>query len=246
MDNLSLEALVRELRPRILNKAIQKIRMADERTIVFYLRSDVTERLVVSLHPVAPGLFIAGQNRLVESRTPDAMLTLRKYLVGGKIKQVRKELAERVVFLEIENYRRSNEVERSSLVLEFIPNKVRCWLLDGERNVLAAYPAIQTADREVATPYEPPALKSCYRVDAIQQDQLLELLSIQSSGSNEKQIAGLSPIFVRELVQRGGNDPQAAWVQLEALLNQIRQGPYLPRIYSLESSADNSDSENDK
>ena len=43
MDNLSLEALIQELRPRILNKSIQKIRSVEGRALILSLRSSVTE-----------------------------------------------------------------------------------------------------------------------------------------------------------------------------------------------------------
>jgi predicted ribosome quality control (RQC) complex YloA/Tae2 family protein len=46
----------------------------------------------------------------------------------------------------------------------------------------------------------------------------------------------MSPLFVRETAQRSGNVPKQAWVELQALLNQIRQGSYSPRIYAFERS----------
>ena len=63
-------------------------------------------------------------------------MALRKYLVGGKITALRKSLADRVVFLEIENCRLSDRAERFTLAMELIPNRPRACLLDSEQEVL--------------------------------------------------------------------------------------------------------------
>jgi predicted ribosome quality control (RQC) complex YloA/Tae2 family protein len=236
MDNLSLEALVQELRPRILNKPIQKIRSLEGRALILSLRSSVTECLVLSLHPAAPGIFVSDEDWPCDQSPSDALLTLRKHLVGGRVRQVRKELANRIVFLEVENYRLSEHGERFTFVLELIPNKVRGLLLDDQQLVIAVIPPRRQGGIVLGSPYRPPALKAGHPVDKIRKEEFLELLSTQSEASAWKQVSGLSPLFVREIAQRSGNVPKQAWVELQALLNQIHQGPYSPRIYAFERS----------
>ena len=236
MDNLSLEALIQELRPRILNKSIQKIKSAEGRALILSLRSSVTDCLVLSLHPAAPGVFISDDDWPSDQSPSDQLLTLRKYLVGGKIRQVRKELADRVVFLEVENRRLSERVERFTFVLELIPNKVRSLLLDDQQLVIAVVPPRREGSIALGSSYRPPALKAGHPVDQIRQEQFFELFSTQSEASAWKQVSGLSPLFVRETAQRSGNVPKQAWVALQALLKQIRQGSYSPRIYAFERS----------
>jgi predicted ribosome quality control (RQC) complex YloA/Tae2 family protein len=236
MDNLTLEALIQELRPRILNKSIQKVRSTEGRALILSFRSNVTDYLVLSLHPAVPTLFVSDEDWPADESPSDALLTLRKYLVGGRVSQVRKELADRLVFLDIENYRLSERAERFTFVLELIPTKVRVLLLDEQQKVIAVLPQTREGSVALGSSYRPPALKAGHRVDEIRQEQFLELFSTHSAASAWKEVSGLSPLFVREVAQRSGTVPKQAWVELQALLHQIRQGPYSPRIYSFERS----------
>lgn len=235
MDNLSLEALVRELRPRLLNKPIRKIRSAGEHAFLLDLRSSASEILVLSLHASAPGLFITSQDWLSERAPSDAVLTLRKYLQGGRIIDVRKELADRVVSLDIENYRLSGRAGSFTLSLELIPNKAAGFLLDEQQKVLAVFPSQRESRLELGAPYQAPELKANHQVGEIRRELFQEWVS-ESQALAWKQVAGLSPIFYREALHRGRNNPEACWAELQVLLQQIQHGPYSPRIYAFEKS----------
>ena len=100
MDNLSLEVLVNELRRRVLNASIQRIKLTSDRTLTLALRSRVTEYLILSWQPGFPGLCILPAEINSEALPSDALLALRKYLIGGRITALRKSLPDRVVFLE--------------------------------------------------------------------------------------------------------------------------------------------------
>ncbi len=136
MDNLSLEVLVNELRIRLLNAEIHRIRLTSDRTLILALRSRVTEYLILSLQPGSPALCVAPEEIPSETSPSDALVALRKYLVGGKITALRKSLADRVIFLEIENCRLSDRAERFILAMELIPNRAKACLLNSEQEVL--------------------------------------------------------------------------------------------------------------
>src|SRR5437867_3100056 len=135
MDNLSLEVLVNELRGRVLNATIQRIKQTTYRTFILALRSNVTEYLVLSLKPGLPGLFLLAEELLSEAPPTETLLALKKYLIGGRITALRKAFADRTVFLEIENCRLSDQAEKFALAIELIPNQVRACLLDAQHKV---------------------------------------------------------------------------------------------------------------
>ncbi|MCI0348391.1 MAG: NFACT family protein, partial [Acidobacteriales bacterium] len=229
MDNLSLEVLISELRARVLNTSIQRIRFTTDRTWVLALRSRVTEYLVVSLQPAFSGLFVLSEEAPAEAAPSDALLALRKYLIGGRITALRKALADRVVFLEIENCRLSDQAERFVLALELIPNKARACLLDAQQEVQVW---LSQAPPAPLGAYIPPVMP-VRRVDAIEPEEFHRLFQQVDGASRLASIFGLSPLFAREVFFQGQQDSGKAWNALQALLQRVLAGPYSPRIYRL-------------
>jgi hypothetical protein len=157
MDNLSLEVLVNEIKARVLDTSIQRVKLAADRTLILALRARVTEYLTISLKPGFPSLCILPEEVPSEPLRSEPLLALRKYLVGGRIVAVRKSLADRVVVLEIENCRLSEQPERFGLVIELIPNRTRACLLDSEQRVQVWLPAAPGLFGTYAPPVMPVA-----------------------------------------------------------------------------------------
>src|SRR5262247_2096396 len=176
MDNLSLEVLINELRGRILNTSVQGVKLITKRAFIFALRLHVTEYLVVGLQPSLPNLCLLPEDVSYESSLSDVLLALRKYLVGGRITGLRKCLADRVVFIDVESCRLSEQPERFALAIELIPNRVRACLLDARQQVLVW---LSSASRTVGA-YSPPAMPAC-RVDTIQEREFCKLLEKEDS-----------------------------------------------------------------
>jgi predicted ribosome quality control (RQC) complex YloA/Tae2 family protein len=272
MDNLSLEALYRELKPRLLQKSIRRIRLGSARTIILGLHARLTEFLVVSLQSSYPVAFLTQEDTYSEAsadsegNTTDWLLTLRKYLTGGKIVDVRKEFADRILFLEIGNNRLAYRAEKLTLVLELIPTKANALLLKENQEVLSSFPAIQEPSGGEENLYKPPSLKSPYAIDRITKEEFMHLFrssdipeegtssgilamgllpptspfrSPQSAVRNPKispfwsKLAGIGPVFVREIRFGGANDPELLWGRLQVILDRVRNGPYSPRTYFL-------------
>jgi len=227
MDNLSLEVLVNELRGRVLNTSIQSVKLITKRTFIIALRLHVTEYLVLCLQPSFPNLCLLPEDVPCEASRSDVLLALRKYLVGGRITALRKSLADRVVFMDVETSRLSEQPERFSLAIELIPNRVRACLLDAQQQVLVW---LSSASRTVGA-YSPPAMPAC-RVDSIEEGEFCKLLEgADSSGSS---IFGLSSRFAREVLYQSHHDPSKAWQAMQTLLKNVNNGPHTPRIYHVE------------
>jgi predicted ribosome quality control (RQC) complex YloA/Tae2 family protein len=229
MDNLSLEVLVNELNARLLNASIQRIKLTVDRTLILTLRSRVTEYLTVSLKPGFPSLCVLSEEITSETSPSDALAALRKYLVGGRITALRKSLADRVVLLEIETCRLSEEPERFGLAIELIPHRVRACLLDPQQQVQVW---LSFAPGPFGT-YSPPVMPAC-RIDTIKGDEFRSIFEQAGDASELAVIFGLSSWFAGEVFFQGQQDSGRAWQALQTFLERVLNGPHSPRIYDLE------------
>jgi predicted ribosome quality control (RQC) complex YloA/Tae2 family protein len=228
MDNLTLEVLVNEIKARVLDTSIQRVKLAADGTLILALRQRVTEYLAISLKPGFPSLCILPEEVSSEPLRSEPLLALRKYLIGGRIVAVRKSLADRVVVLEIENCRLSEQPERFGLVIELIPNRTRACLLDSEQRVQVWLPA---APGLFGT-YAPPVMPGC-RVDSIREEEF-RILFEQTGDGSRLSVFGLSSWFAREVLFQSQQDSGRAWQTLQAILQRVSSGPYSPRIYHVE------------
>jgi predicted ribosome quality control (RQC) complex YloA/Tae2 family protein len=201
MDNLSLEVLLNEIKARLLNASIQRIKLAVDRTLILALRSRRTEYLTISLNPEFPSLCILPEEITSEALPSEALLALRKYLIGGRIAALRKSLADRVVLLEIENCRLSEQPERFGLVIELIPSRAKACLLDSQQQVQVW---LSAAPGPVGT-YLPPVMPAC-RVDSIKEEEFRSLFEQVGDVSGLSAIFGLSAWFAREVFFHGQQD----------------------------------------
>lgn len=251
MDNLSLEVLFQELKPRILERSIQKIRQISERTFVFVLRAKATEYLVLFLQPSLPGLFLSIEDLPSAGVSSDALQVLRKYLLGGKIIGLKKELSDRVIFLEIENYRLSEKAERFALTLELIPNRANLLLLNVQSEVIASLVVTKNNGKVLPGRYFSPQVKAAYKADQITEEEFALVMKRDSKiqaadqttsapGTTKTKvltfcsnISGISPVFAREIHFESQCDIHSLWERFQALLQRVREGPYSPRIYFL-------------
>src|SRR5262249_13935619 len=148
-----------EISPSLLHKQIQKIKPVGKTGFALGLRSKSNEFLMISLERPCPTLFLTERFTSTQREASDWLLTLRKYLIGGKILSMLKEFSERTVRVEFENYRRMLSPVRLSLVLELTPAKANAWLLNENQEVMASfYPAhpgkvLETSKTQIHSPW---------------------------------------------------------------------------------------------
>lgn len=226
MDCFSLQVLVQELRPRILGRSVQRVKSLGDRMLEFGLRSSDTAYLVLSILPSFPAIFLNDQDLPSEGQSSDALMALRKYLLGGRITRVSKHLAERVVLLQIENYRLSDRAETYAMTLELIPNRVKVCLLGPQEEMLVSLPPEQPAGL-----YRRQGPKAAAPLDSLNRDRFVRLFQGSREVSQLARALGLSPAFAGEIVHRASGGPEAAWQALQSLMKTIEGGPHSPRIY---------------
>lgn len=264
MDNFALEALIREITPTLLQTRIQKIKRIGETGFALGLRPRTNESLVVSLEQSYPTVFLSDTTTSPPAEASDWLLTLRKYVLGGKILSLQKEFSERKVFFELEKYRHSVP-EKLFLALELIPAKTNAFLLNQNQEVLASfYPGSTYSRRPGAPETHPQASWAIDRITEanfhqwIQASRSLDNGSVRptqaeqigsyqpaavfrsQSARHQTKLAGMSRYFVQEILCDGSRNPESIWERFQMLLKRVRQGPYLPQIYYLKDRQDSS------
>ncbi len=227
MDCLSLEVLINELSPQIVNLSIQRIKLASDRVFVFALRSRQTEHLLLSLAPDFPGLFLSDENFISDSVPSDVLMLLRKYLVGSRIHGISKKLHERVVALEIQTSRLSEQGGHCTFVLELIPNRVRAFLINEQKEILASLPM----PNQISGRYQEPSTQNRVQLSSLDQASFCRLFAQCHSATALAKGLGLGLPFATEIVHCAQGEPELGWHALESLLSRVKSGRGSPRIY---------------
>src|SRR5262249_32640860 len=122
MENFFLEAIVDDLRPRVVGASVGRVWQPDETLLVIDLRLDDGRFLAISVDPTAPALYLAaGAISAVEKRgAPDRAFAalIRKRLRGATIDAVEKPSNDRVVTFKASGFGPGGERETSRLVVE--------------------------------------------------------------------------------------------------------------------------------
>src|SRR5688572_4560315 len=108
MDNFFLSALLTEIRPKVLDKTLTKISLADA-SLLLDFRLPESLILRASFDASSPALFLAAQKRENTNDAHPFISTLRKALADGKLIHIAKSPLDRIVLLEFEKFGVSSE-----------------------------------------------------------------------------------------------------------------------------------------
>jgi predicted ribosome quality control (RQC) complex YloA/Tae2 family protein len=238
MDNLTLDVLLRELRPAILEKTILKLKMSQysQRTLSLKLLSDLY--LVVWLHAREPLVFLAREEVVADSEITGGVAALRKHLTGSKIRGLRKELIDRRISVDIENFQHTHQPEKYTLVLELIPPRPDIILLDSQGRVLASL-LRETGSPAASECYCPAPRQPALRLEGINSPEFEDSFRLMLCAKTEPiekfvgRALGLSPLMVQEMTFGVGFEPGACLERLRSLIRRMQNGPYEPHLYSL-------------
>jgi predicted ribosome quality control (RQC) complex YloA/Tae2 family protein len=232
MDNVTLDVLIRELRPILIGRVIQKIKLPGGRLLAFTLRG--TGALVLSLDPSIPAIYFDSTETFASNEQTDWLLGLRRHLTGARIRDIRKDFVERRVDLELECFGAGPIAEKKSLLLELIPSRTRLSLINDRKEYL-----VSSTDLPVVPQIADSFLTADRSADLSRQlDWRQEFIEAISSGRHEggksrARVRGVPSWMLEEIrfeVERFGGDP---WERFLGWRIKIEQGPYAPRIYFL-------------
>jgi predicted ribosome quality control (RQC) complex YloA/Tae2 family protein len=240
MDDLALQAIFQELRPALLNQTIQKVRLHHHAPLTLSLVLRSRSILGISLFPSAPLCFLASPDVLSGSKASDQLASLRKFLVGARILDLKKVVGDRIFFFELEVRGPIPPLQKVTFVLELIPNRPNLLVIDEDWHVLVSMRRLRGTSIRTSTPYKPPLSKSPFRFDQIPREEFERLtnnLVAECSPENTPVVAaalGISHTSLREMLFGGHESGNSRWERLQAIIHRVRCGHYSPHIYRLD------------
>ena len=248
LDAVCLQAILEELRPRLLGLRIDKVQQPARDQVVLLLRGN--QRLLLNAGANAPRIQLTGIIRDNPAEPPMFCMLLRKHLVGARVADMVQPPLERLVRLELDITDDFGQPGRRTLVLEAMGRRSNLILLDGEGRIidcLRRVDADMSAARQVLPGlyYEPPA--STGRLPVTEETE--EGFRAKLAAANpERQLDaflldsyfGVSPIIARELAFRTAGDTDrrmfeltsreedTLWAQLQGFISAIKENNFTP------------------
>jgi predicted ribosome quality control (RQC) complex YloA/Tae2 family protein len=222
MENFALMALVENLRPAMSDIIIRRIVQHQRNGFIFQTRSARLPAFKIVADVQNPVLYASELRPPSEHAGSDFLMVLRKHLTSAELTGVAKPLSERIVELKFKTVVPTKELEMMSLIVELLPNSPNIILLDAERRVLASFLPI--------TPQHGIAEYDTYEFPKPGDKLDLETLPFRSAAefsnltpeSLVAQVAGLGPIFARELVHRQRKSGRPLKDEIQAMIEQVR------------------------
>ena len=248
LDAVCLQAILEELRPRLLGLRIDKVQQPARDQVVLLLRGN--QRLLLNAGANAPRIQLTGIIRDNPAEPPMFCMLLRKHLVGARVADMVQPPLERLVRLELDITDDFGQPGRRTLVLEAMGRRSNLILMDGEGRIidcLRRVDADMSAARQVLPGlyYEPPA--STGRLPVTEETE--EGFRAKLAAANpERQLDaflldsyfGVSPIIARELAFRTAGDTDrrmfeltsreedTLWAQLQGFISAIKENNFTP------------------
>ena len=243
MENFALIALVENLRPTMSDVIIRRVIQHQPNGFIFQTRSSKLPAFKIVSDMQNPALYLSETRPPVESPGDDFLMVLRKHLTSAELIGLHKPLSERIVEFKFKTAVPSKELETMSLVLELLRNSPNIILLDAERRVLSSFlPITQQHGIEQYDTYAFP--KSG---DKLSLEEVIEpspgasshplsggeaISSTVSPESLVASIAGVGPVFAREIIARQRRTGRRLVDEICAMVEQVRASSHAGWLYT--------------
>jgi predicted ribosome quality control (RQC) complex YloA/Tae2 family protein len=221
MENFTLIALVESLRPVMSDLLIRRVIQHQPNGFIFQTRSAKLPAFKVVADPQNPALYASEARPPMESRSDDFLMVLRKHLTSAELIGFEKPLSERIIEFTFKTVVPSKELETMSLVLELLPNSPNIILLDVERRVLSSFlpvtPQHGIGEYDV---YAFPRIADKLNLEAIATAGAADLNDLTPE-SLVSRIAGIGPVFAREVAVRQRKTGRSLVEEIRAMIAQV-------------------------
>ena len=253
-DAVCLQAVLQELRPKLLGLRIDKVQQPARDQVILLLRGN--QRLLLNAGANAPRIQLTELTRDNPAEPPMFCMLLRKHLSGGRILSIAQPHLERVVEIRLEALDELGDRVERRLVLEAMGRHSNLILLDGEGRItdcLRRVDGDMSARRQVLPGlfYRLPPAQAKLDPTALDRGELERLLAAAPPQAQADQwlldaFGGLSPLVCRELACRAGGSTDArldAMGQegrrrlldgLEGLLKDVQENRFTPVMVTID------------
>src|SRR5499425_2815478 len=220
MENFTLIALVENLRAAMSDVIIRRVIQHQPNGFIFQTRSAKLPAFKIVAEMQKPALYASENRAPVESAGADFLMVLRKHLTSAELTGLKKPLSERIVEFDFKTVVPSKELETMSLIVELLPNSPNIILLDAERRVLSSF--LPVTPQHGIGEYDPYAFPDAgEKVDLESLEEVDSELQSMTAESLVMRLAGLGPVFARELVLRQRRSGRRLIEEIRAVLEQI-------------------------
>ena len=133
-DGIFTKAVVDEIYPLLLNGKINKINQPDKNEINLQIYNKENYKLLLSCANNLSRIHLSEKSKKNPITAYNFCMLLRKYLVGGTIKNIYQHKMDRVVCFEIENLNELKELSKKLLIIEIMGKHSNIILVDKESN----------------------------------------------------------------------------------------------------------------
>jgi len=222
MENFALIALAENLRPAMSDLIVRRVVQHQPNGFIFQARSARMPAFKVVADMQNPTLYASETRPPLESASADFLMVLRKHLTSAELIGFQKPLSERIIEFTFRTAVPSKELETMSLIVELLPNAPNIILLDAERRVLSSFlpltPQHGIGEYEV---YAFPNAGGKLDLDHLLQTNTEEVATL-TPDSLVSRVAGLGPIFARELALRQKKSGRPVIEEIRSMLEQVR------------------------
>lgn len=194
-----------------------------------------TLRLLINPRPPMPRINFVKKPPRSKELSPFAQ-SLRNGIIGSEVESIAQPGLERVVSIQL-----TRNAERFALIFEMAGKKPNLILLDGAGKVILAQSYIsigEEAQRPIlpGLSYQPPPVPNKLDPLSLTSVDIVGILRESTGLPPEKalyqKIGGISPLLAREAFARAVDaSPEAVFQSFAALMREVTEGPYSPRIY---------------
>lgn len=240
LDALCLTAVAAELRRAVEGGKIDKIYQPTRNEVVLHIRGgEGNVRLLLSADPGHPRAHLTTLDRENPGQPPMFCMLLRKHLQGGRILELSQPPMERILDFRLETIDELGDRVERRLVLEAMGRNANLILLDAQGRILDCLRRVDgdmSRQRQVLPGmfYRQPPAPDKLDPFTLDPEELSAALENPLGKEWDKLLldtfTGLSPLVVRELAFRAGDDRERLARELGKLRDLVQEGrcaPYL-------------------
>ncbi len=213
-DGLIIADLVKELREKTIGGRITRIVQPEHDELILTIKTQDTLRLLMSADASLPLIYLTDLRKEAPSESPAFCMLLRKYIMGGKIKEILQPENERVIFMDIEHYDELGDLRVRRLIIEIMGKHSNIILCDDQGMIIDSIkriPATVSSVREVLTGRPYFIAKTSEKLDPTVCDREKFISAVKSknqaiSKALYMSFNGISPLMANEFVFRAGLD----------------------------------------
>jgi predicted ribosome quality control (RQC) complex YloA/Tae2 family protein len=137
-DGFALRTICQELKHKLSNARIDKIYQPEKDEIILSIRTQTSgnTRLLISANPRWARIHTSTEKKVNPSTPPAFCMLLRKYLEGGKIKEIKQVDFERILHIYIEALNDFKEWKTLILICEFMGRHSNIILVNSDNNII--------------------------------------------------------------------------------------------------------------